>query len=53
MDFTELQKDIETEANHNVKDFQELKKRKVTEVIAGEWSYSNQSKKKERPGSDE
>ena len=38
-EFIQLQKDIEKEANLQLKNFQELKKRKVNEMIAGEFKY--------------
>lgn len=52
-EFIQLQKDVEKEANLQVKNFQELKKRRVNEMIAGEFKYVEHVSKVERPGSDE
>lgn len=52
-EFIELQRDIEHDANDQIKAFQELKKRRVNEIIAGEFKFSDNKVMVNRPGSDE
>lgn len=52
-EFIALQKRIEQEANLQVQNFQELKKRRVNEIIAGEVQFNEHRVVTERPGSDE
>ena len=52
-DYLTLQKEIETEANTNFKNFQELKFRKVTESILNDFVVQEQEFKEKRLGSNE